>query len=221
MNFNKIRVVFLAIFLGVSLTLTSQSSNNADYQSTKLNTFNGYNISNPSSAIYDDLGWLWITGNSYQKDDFVIGENKISIQRFDGVNFYDLEIPKSEHKPTLAMFIKMSDGFLVMISYENFSRTLFRIDYQNLTFTEIPDFNRVDNKKRYVGYFTVNNESIFVFNTADKVLFYKIKNNQFIQTDSASKFDKGFTLVTNFISNPKKTAIVNLGNQLSFLIYQV
>lgn len=131
------------IFLLLSNIVLGQNNTSIIESTASFNSLDGYLIYNPYSAVYDEDGFLWIIGENKTTNEFVIGKRKYVIQRFDGANFYTLELPlKIENRLYEAKFFGDKKGGLYLnLFYENIPETkLYFIDTKNLTFTYVKEY---------------------------------------------------------------------------------
>lgn len=86
----------------------------------------GYNIKQPSSAVYDELGWLWIAGNKVDPTEYLFEGKEIIIQRFDGVNFFDVSLPVTKKRSLEYLLLKMDqmEYMLVLIINKEFLKAI-------------------------------------------------------------------------------------------------
>ena len=134
-------ILILAVVFGHFLTtirVFAQTQKNTtaihfkDYTSE-----NGFEVFHVNSMVFDDLGWLWISGTNLNASNSFLNYQPI-IQRFDGQSFYTLKIPVFTDviDPKLKL-IKRNDGQLyVHYSSKNKSK-LYLVNPEDLVFKEI------------------------------------------------------------------------------------
>ncbi|NEV94998.1 hypothetical protein G3567_12710 [Psychroflexus sp. YR1-1] len=109
----------------------------------------GYLISNPFDAKYDRDGWLWILGESRESNPNLFGDKRIIIQRFDGANFFTLNIPNtSDEKIKDGLFFKHEKGLYLKLFYKASSAKIYHIDTQTLKFSPVDAYNTL--KKEFI-----------------------------------------------------------------------
>lgn len=80
---------WLCLYSGVSQPLNI-------YASASYRTFThkeGFEVNEVNSMQYDQKGWLWISGKSYQIANNQINNRKLILQRYDGNLFHTVELP--------------------------------------------------------------------------------------------------------------------------------
>ena len=90
----RLKKSYFLIFTLITLYSWSQTRNSVVNKRIKYSSNDGYHILAPTTAVYDDLGWLWIVGNNAINDEYLFEKKDIIIQRFDGISFYDVKLPK-------------------------------------------------------------------------------------------------------------------------------
>lgn len=138
-TFLKTSSLFLSLFLTVwahqSIAQTQTKRLKKDYKEYTANE--GYKVFDVNSMVFDDLGWLWISGkNPNVKNSFM--NNQPIIQRFDGQSFYTLELPAYDNAINLEIFIKKRpDGQMYIIYNSENNIKLFLVNPYDLVFKEI------------------------------------------------------------------------------------
>ena len=151
----------------------------AQYDISKnVNTYtlqDGFNVYEVVSTVFDDLGWLWISGSNLQLLDTDINRRTAIIQRFDGSRFHTLDTP--EHlgkKPINIELVKKTDGhFYVILSYGNEDK-LFEINSNTLGFKEVKLPSNKQKLKIYL--FPYKKDVLGYFRDAKETHLYKITN---------------------------------------------
>lgn len=135
----------------------------------------GFNIYGTASAVFDDLGWLWISGSNLQLLDTDINRRTAIIQRFDGSRFQTLSTPKHlGKKPIDIVLVKRTDGcFYAILSYANEDK-LFVINPNTLHFKEVKLPTNKQNLEIFL--FPYKDAILGYFRDAKETHLYKITN---------------------------------------------
>lgn len=129
----------LACFFSLNFLFSQNSINDlSEYYHLKFDKSDGYIIDELNSMEFDDDGWLWLSGISYESRNYKLGVRNPIILRFNGKTFYEVEIPDNILEGTSNLMMQKSFGnsfYLKLEAAEN-SR-LFRLDARSLVFNEI------------------------------------------------------------------------------------
>ncbi len=214
------RTVFIFFLLASYCNCVFGQENNSIIDHTvEYSSSEGYNISNPFSAVYDHLGWLWIVGDNLQKNQFILGANDLIIQRFDGTNFHELSFPNPENKALYGYFIKNgTKGLLFHAIYRDKPPELYSINCETLEFTLIKDFSKIIKQHVYANHLVLNNKLLFIFKNQNEVFSYELIDEKFQLLDSVKKDNIDVVLSPAFTSNKGKYTVLNLGAQFYYLM---
>lgn len=190
----------IILFLFVSQILFGQE-NNLFLEKRTFNSYNGYKVSEPNAAFFDKLGFLWISGLDEQNLNFSIDNNDVIIQRFDGVSFFDVKLPKFEQKPVSGTLIDGVKKLYYLVNFKNSLPKLYEINEETLQFTLIDQFSKTVKKYEFKGSFSLKNNVFFVFSDNKKVVLQKVEGHKFVETATINKFTIGFMPDKKFISN--------------------
>ena len=199
----------------------SQNNNTSSLKKIELTSFNGYNISNPFSSVYDEKGWLWILGENKLSSEFVIGDKEIILQRFDGNNFFTLKIPyKFKNKITNGKLFKNTKGGLYLKLWfdSNSKSQLFFINTDSVDIIRVLAYDRlIKNRHTDAVYFLDNKTKILV--THEEKLFSAELDDLQIKMLDSIKYDKpNKSLFINNINIFGKNVIVKLLSNEFFLV---
>ena len=209
------------IFLVLSSILSwSQINNSNDYVVNTFTSTNGYKLSNPLNAAYDKLGYLWILGNNANQNNFQIENKKLLLQRFDGVNFYDVFLPSLLNNVSLANFVEYDEYFLLILLLNNGDSLFYKINLYTLKVEPFKEFEIL--KKEGINFkagpFIINNQKIFLFQKGNVYQLYKSINDTLIFTDSV-KVKKPLALHRSTVFRTKaKQVYIFLGYHEIYLL---
>ncbi|WP_353779573.1 hypothetical protein [Winogradskyella sp. 3972H.M.0a.05] len=200
----KYNICTIICFLTVGVvSAQSISTKKSDYFHITLGEKDGYNIDQLSSMVFDDDGWLWLSGVSTESRNYKLDNRNLIIQRFNGEAFYNVEIPDLvlEGTTDLVLHKASNNSFYVKLESQSTAK-LFKLDAGSLLFSEIklPDLD--------------NNSIYEIWNIQDKFLF--------IQQDPNGNLmyylnqDDTFTPVGKMNTNEyiSKARILELGEDL-------
>ena len=196
----------IILFLFVSQILFGQE-NTLFSEKRTFNSYNGYKVSEPNAAFYDKLGFLWISGLDEQNLNFSIDNNEVIIQRFDGVSFFDVKLPKFEQKPVSGSLIDGVEKLYYLVYFNNALPKLYEINQETLQFSLIEQFSKTVKKYEFKGSFSLKNNVFFVFSDNKKVLLQKVEGHKFIEIATINKLTIGFMPDKKFISNSEDYTI--------------
>ncbi|PQJ79691.1 hypothetical protein [Polaribacter porphyrae] len=135
----------------------------------------GFNVYEVVSTVFDDLGWLWVSGSNLQLLDTDINKRTAIIQRFDGNRFHTVAVPKHlGKKPINIALVKRTDGcFYAILSYGNEDK-LFLINPNTLHFKEVklPSNEQILN----IYLFPYKDYVLGYFRDKDETNLYRINN---------------------------------------------
>lgn len=151
---------------------------------TTYTSSEGYNITGPTTAVYDEFGWLWITGNKAEQNEYLFEGREFIIQRFDGVNFYNIALPKTDQEVVNTyIFNNGVHGLLFRADYKDAPPEVYHIDPKTLQFSKIENFQSLESKYGYNTSFIVNNQLIFVHVNKDEIALVQINDKEAKVTD--------------------------------------
>ena len=197
----------------------SQKSNPLVDKRITYTSNEGYKINDPIYVTYDKLGWLWIAGRKVQENQFKLDNDKYIIQRFDGVNFYDVAMPKFEYTVSDLWMIDYNNhgNVYVHVQYTNDKVELYKINTSSLKFTRIKAYDSFSIYRSY-KHFVLNDTLFFMFGKNREVFLYKLEGDDFIYTDTGIIDDDDFHLDPYFSPYKGKYSIINFPHATSFLI---
>lgn len=151
----------------------------------------GFEVFNVNSMVFDDLGWLWVSGTNLNANNSFLNYQPI-IQRFDGQSFYTLKIPdfKEAINPDIQL-IKRNDGQLyVHYSSKNKSK-LYLVNPEDLVFKEIELPEKISYEalflfiyKDFAFVYVRNGIDTKVFKLSEKtLLFSELPNKPITKND--------------------------------------
>ena len=157
--------------------LWSQEENSILVNSHVFSSRDGYIISNPYNAIYDDNGWLWILGENKLSNEYIHGEKEVIIQRFDGAHFFTLKIPDTgKKKIKKGHFFKHKDNRLYLKLYYKVARAeLFLVNTATLEIKPVTAYNNLDKKIIISEEYYANNATRLILTS--KYKFYSAELN--------------------------------------------
>ena len=131
--------IVLWISLAAPILAQKTATKYPNYTHLRLEKSDGYKLDQVNAMLFDEEGWLWMSGIRNVAQNFTLGERDLLIQRFNGQTFYDIAIPDEViHDATNITLQKFLDGsFLVKVGAKEKSR-LYRLDPRRITFEEIP-----------------------------------------------------------------------------------
>lgn len=202
-------------------SLFSQKKANLTESKIVFNSLHGYSISTPFSAIYDANGWLWVLGENKLSNEFVIGEKEVIIQRFDGNNFFELEIPfHFEKKIIRGTFYKHNaNGFYLKLWFEIPSKTqLFYIDINTLKVSKVHLYDRLVEKNHIDDFYYSNNKTRILITNEKKLFSAEINGLAVNRLDSISHNNPKQSLFIDAIYKFNENTIAQLLSKELFLI---
>jgi two-component sensor histidine kinase len=174
-----LKKIVLLFFILANLGSWSQKSNAFIDHRITYTSSEGYNIIDPTTAVYDELGWLWIAGNKAAQDEYLFEGKDIIIQRFDGVSFYSVSLPPSNRKiRNVFLFKNGSEGLFARFDYEKGSSNLYHINAETLVFSKIEDYPTFEKKYHYITGFILGNKLTFVHASKDEVVLVQISDKE-------------------------------------------
>ena len=210
---------FLLFFLFTNL-LFSQSKNPLVYQKVTFNSSDGYTISNPMYSIFDDKGWLWILGENKLSSEFIHGEREVVLQRFDGNNFYILQIPySSENKFNTGSLHTGADGNLYLKMIFDFTKPqLFFINTNSLEIKRVKAYDKFIEEKQIDDFFYMNNKPGLVVTDKDKMFIATINGLEINVIDSITYINPTKSPFLNAVNNFGEYSIFSLFSNEFFLL---
>ena len=129
-------MVLLSNYKEVAAQRDSRTTN-----SYRLKTFGvaeGFKVHSALSMVFDDSGWLWISGGSLELSNSGINSRNAIIQRYDGNSFYTVPLPDiSKGAPSRIALDKRQDGLLYALFEWVGQSRLFILDPDTFEFEEI------------------------------------------------------------------------------------
>ena len=164
--------VFIFLF---SVALWCQEDNSLLVSKNTFSFRDGYLISNPFHSIYDTNGWLWVLGENKLSNEYILGEQEIIIQRFDGVNFFTLKLPDTFNKKIIeGHFFKSQDhGLYLKLYYQAARAELFYINTETLALKAVKEYNNLNENFLFSKAYTAEDSSRIILTTNNK--FYSAK----------------------------------------------
>ena len=150
----KLFSLFLLLF---SVTLWCQEDNSLLVNKNTFSFRDGYLISRPFHSIYDTTGWLWIVGQNKLSNEYILGEQEIIIQRFDGAHFFTLKLPDTSNKKIReGHFIKKTaNGLYLKLYYQAARADIFFLNTETLEIKAVKEYNDLNknylNSKAFTG----------------------------------------------------------------------
>ncbi|WP_194852317.1 histidine kinase dimerization/phosphoacceptor domain -containing protein [Nonlabens antarcticus] len=182
--------IFLFIVL-YSTAVWSQEESSLLISSSTYTSSDGYLISSPYHAIYDNSGWLWILGENKLSNEYVFGEKEIIIQRFDGANFFSLKIPKTPGKKIKKghFFKHKEKGIYLKLYYEVARAELSYINTESLEMIAVDAYNSLDKKYIIAEEYEVEDHTRLIITSKNKFYSAEIDQQNLKLIDSIP-FDK-------------------------------
>jgi len=175
---------------------------------------NGFNVSRATKMVYDNDGWLWISGFSHKTNDFKFNDNKFIVQRYDGLSFHTLELPLEESFSEGYIDLhKRADGHFYLLIYNNKKTDLFFINQHSLKIKKIESFIPISKGATSVQFFNYKDEFYVFLSKKNKTDIYTIDSenklsflNEIDNKDEFNLFFRGFIPFKNhfIISNDRK-----------------
>ncbi|MEO9571660.1 MAG: sensor histidine kinase [Polaribacter sp.] len=244
MFINKKHLLLITFFLSITVFGQNIKSINASINNKVFNSKNGYEVYSVNSMIFDDLGWLWVSGSTLELLEGKIDERTSIIQRYDGNRFYTVPFPDLlDGPPNFIKLFKRQDGqFYIIFIWQN-KQKLFLLNPETLLFKEVvlpfskeyQDISLFSYKEYFLAYLSKNNETnLFQLNSNLKFSLYPSKQiipengkgfpefNHFIGLEDhfiASELRSGVFMYTKEGSLIKKVTLSDLGlkkKQLNF-----
>ncbi|WP_286760778.1 histidine kinase dimerization/phosphoacceptor domain -containing protein [Salegentibacter sp. UBA1130] len=163
----KLFAVFIFLF---SVTLWCQEDNSLLVSKNTFSFRDGYFISNPYHSIYDTNGWLWILGENKLSNEYILGEQEIIIQRFDGANLFTLKLPDTFNKKIKeGHFFKSQDhGLYLKLYYQAARAELFYINTETLALKAVKEYNNLNENFLFSKAYTAQDSSPIVLTSNNK-----------------------------------------------------
>ncbi|MGM0934063.1 MAG: histidine kinase dimerization/phosphoacceptor domain -containing protein [Bacteroidota bacterium] len=137
--------LFSLFILFFSVTLWCQEDNSLLVNKNTFSFRDGYLISSPFHSIYDTTGWLWILGENKLSNEYILGEQEIIIQRFDGAHFFTLKLPDTYNKKIREghFFKHNANGLYLKLHYQTARAELFYINTETLEIKAVKEYNKL------------------------------------------------------------------------------
>ncbi len=209
----------LLLFILTSFFSWSQKNNPLVGKRISYTLNEGYKISDPIYTTYDEFGWLWIAGRKVEGNQFKLDSDKYIIQRFDGVNFYDVTLPKFEYTVSNLWMLDYNNlgNVYAYVQYTNDKIELYKINTTTLKFSKIKAYDSLSAYRRY-GHFVLNDTLFLMFGKNREVFLYKLEGDNLIKTGTGTIDDDDFHLDPYFSPYKGKISIINFPPSTSFLI---
>ncbi len=210
---------FVLFFLLLGIASHSQTSKNIISNRVQYTSNEGYHIIAPTTAVYDHLGWLWITGNNADNQNFLFENQEIVIQRFDGISFYDVPLPETDATIINAfLFQDNSRGLYMRIDYKDKKTDLYHINPETQVFTLIENYIEVDGKYGYVTSFNLNGELTFVHCSKDEVALIKIEDYKAVVKDTVPfEYNANFSF-SNWLSHDGEYTFLRVMDGVHYVV---
>ena len=211
----------LLFFLLTTLTSWSQTNSTLIDHRVKYSLNEGYHIIDPTSAVYDDLGFLWIIGNNAVNDQYLFEKQEFIIQRFDGVSFYDVPLPPTEKELLTAFLYRNAPyGLIVRLFFKDDSSQFYHIDPKTFQFSALVGFEQIDTSYTLVNQYALNGQLTFIYVGNKQVLLIQAHENQVVITDSKS-FDSISNIQINHVPSHQGThGVLTIAQGLSYVVNQ-
>jgi len=179
----KLLAIFFVLYSILSWT---QNKVEDDFTIQRYTSTDGYKLSNPINGVYDKLGYLWILGNSTNENKFQIEDQKYLLQRFDGVNFYDVFLPFTVKGVANANFVEYDNFFLLILLLQNGDALFFKIDLYSLQVEPHQEYEKLktNDVEFKSGPYIINDQKIFLFQKQNHYQLYKLVDDRLLLTDS-------------------------------------
>ncbi|WP_037319069.1 sensor histidine kinase [Salegentibacter sp. Hel_I_6] len=141
----KLIPLFILLY---SISLWCQEESSQLISKNSFSFRDGYLISTPYHSIYDTTGWLWILGENKLSNEYILGEQEIIIQRFDGAQFFTLQLPDTSNKKIREghFFKHKANGLYLKLYYQAAGAELFYINTQTLEIKAVKEYNDLNEK---------------------------------------------------------------------------
>lgn len=178
------KIALICILISVIFCNAQKATSVVDHR-IKFSSTEGYNIINPSAAAFDRFGWLWIAGNNVTNEDYFFESRQIIIQRFDGTNFFNVELPEFSDKIfTVFLHNNEPDGILARFVFEDYSSELYSIDPETLHFSKIDKDLPWNKTIKWKAMINLNGQITFVAKSnKDELILIQYKDNEARITD--------------------------------------
>ncbi|SKB77172.1 Two-component sensor histidine kinase, contains HisKA and HATPase domains [Salegentibacter holothuriorum] len=194
------KLVFL-FFLLFSVSLWCQEESSLLISKNTFSFRDGYLISNPYHSIYDKNGWLWILGENKLSNEYILGEQEIIIQRFDGANFFTLKLPKTFDKKIKEghFFKHKANGLYLKLYYQAARAELFYINTETLAIKAVKEYNELNKNYLISEAYAAGNSTRIVLTSNNKFYSAALEKLSLKFSDSIA-FEKPVT--QPFLANP-------------------
>jgi len=184
--------------------LWSQEDGSVLTSKSTFSSADGYLISNPYNSIYDATGWLWILGENKLSNEYILGEQEIIIQRFDGANFFTLKLPDTFGKKIKEgyFFKHKTKGLYLKLYYQAARAELFYINTETLEIKAVKQYNDLNKKYLISEEYTNGDLTGIILTSKDKFYSAALDKLNLTFIDSIP-FDKKVT--KPFLANPITT----------------
>ncbi|MFD1061980.1 histidine kinase [Winogradskyella litorisediminis] len=117
----------------------------------------GVNFDEINTLCFDNDGFLWLGGSNLSNRTIIANKKPLTLQRFDGIVFHDVLLPKIE-KPILSVehIYKRKDGLFYLVtktasSYRLYSFDAVKIEFQSIRVNNIYDTEGLSDVYHYNG----------------------------------------------------------------------
>ena len=171
-------------FLCIWLLLATSSllgQNKQDQGILAFNTYDakdGLEVGDIHSLVYDNNGWLWISGLESDLGASAFLQNIPKLQWFDGYNFHSVSLPISEDiSPNIFILNKRADGlFYLRFSSARTSDYLYLFNPSSFEFQQIPISNKGIDVK-ISNLFVQGNTTFIALDTAGETYLYLLNED--------------------------------------------
>lgn len=156
-----------------------KSSNNIEFQKIETqNSFqknfkedDGLRVDFIKTMCYDNEGFIWIAGENYNVRSIINNNKRISIQRFDGKNFHEFELPNyKEDIVSIENLHKRKDGKIYIRAIVASGQMLILFDPLTAIFKQVPLHKNSFIADAISNIFTKNNQNYILTQEGKKVL---------------------------------------------------
>ncbi len=154
--------------------------------------------------MYDRNGWLWILGENKLSNEYILGEQEIIIQRFDGANFFTLKLPNTFDKKIKEghFFKHKANGLYLKLYYKVARAELFYINTETLEIKAVKEYNDLNKNYLISEEYAAGDLAGIVLTSKDKFYSAALDKLSLTIIDSIP-FDK--TVAQPFLADPITT----------------
>jgi signal transduction histidine kinase len=162
----------------------------------------GFKTNEVHTMLFDDEGWLWVSGRSLKPIKNQINHRQLILQRYDGIKFHDVELP-SLPEITYYSFrlLKREDGQLYALFEGETTAYLYLFNPRSLNFTKINVPSQPFISSLYI--FPFNKEHLLITHTHNETKLFELKTN----------LELNFLSTLDFIENPNFNILIPFGER--------